>query len=67
MKYEVPIEVIDAIDGYARVTRSMGMLVKLLDAANDNVEIAPGDLAELLAMIHNDMVRQDGLLSKLTA
>ena len=28
-------EVSDAINGYAKVTRSVGVLVKLLDAAND--------------------------------
>lgn len=63
----IPLQVLDAINGYTRMTRSIGMLVKLLDAANDNVEMEPGDLADMLAMIHNDMVRQDELLSKLTA
>lgn len=67
MMYKVPVEVNDAINGYARVTRSIGVLVKLLDAANDDaMEIAARDLSDLLGMLHENMERQDKLLTKLT-
>ncbi len=67
MTYRVQVKVNDAINGYARVTRSMGVLVKLLDAANEDiVEIAPRDFADLLGMIHENLERQDKLVAELT-
>lgn len=61
------VEVSDAINGYAKVTRSVGVLVKLLDAADDSVEIAPGDFADLLEVLHERMKQQDALIERLTA
>lgn len=63
MKFEVS----DAINGYAKVTRSVGVLVKLLDAANDNVAIAPGEFADLLEILHDRLKQQDVLIERLTA
>lgn len=60
-------EVSDALNGYAKVTRSVGVLVKLLDAANDNVEIATGDFADILEIIYERLKRQEDLLEKLTS
>lgn len=65
MTNKIPVEVRDAIYGCGRATRSIGLLVQLLDATNDSIEIVPGDLADLLAIIHEDMERQDNILEVL--
>lgn len=61
------VEVNDAINGYAKVTRSVGVLVKLLDAADDNVAIAPGEFADLLEILYERLKQQDVLIERLTA
>lgn len=61
------MKISDAINSYAKVTRSVGVLVKLLDAANDNVEIAPGDVADILEILYERMQQQDILIERLTA
>ena len=60
-------EVSDALNGYAKITRSVGVLVKLLDAASDSVEIAPGDVADILEILYERLKQQDVLIERLTA
>lgn len=61
------VDVRDALNGYAKVTRSVGVLVKLLDAVDDNTPIAPGEFADLMDMIHASLKQQDALAERLTA
>lgn len=61
------MKISDAINSYSKVTRSMGVLVKLLDAAHDSVEIAPGEFADILEILYERMKQQDALIENLTA